>query len=302
MTKILFLETPKNFNFRQTIYSHGWCELLPFEIDAKNWRLSYVFGTENPAAATISEEAGKLKIEVSADEIDAEIETSILRGTRHILRIDDDLSGFYSNLKSEKRLAWIAKKGAGRMLRSATVFEDLVKTICTTNCSWSLTKKMTINLVEKLGAETKDGKRAFPTVERMASVSAEFYRDEIRAGYRSAYFAELAQKVLSGEINPESWLDSDLPTNELKKEMKKVKGVGDYAAENLLKLVGRADGLALDSWLRSQFYKNHNDGEICDDKQIEAFYEKFGSWRGLAIWCDMTEKWIDKSVEVKTEK
>ncbi len=90
----------------------------------------------------------------------------------------------------------------------------------------------------------------------MASVSAEFYKDEIRAGYRAPYFAELAEAVANGKINPETWLDSDLTTAELKREMKQIKGVGDYAAENLLKLVGRYDGLALDSWLRAQFIKN----------------------------------------------
>ena len=49
---------------------------------------------------------------------------------------------------------------------------------------------------------------------------------------------------------------------------------------------------ALDSWLRSQFYKNHNKEKACPDKKIERHYNKFGKWRGLAIWCDMTEKWI----------
>ena len=73
----------------------------------------------------------------------------------------------------------------------------------------------------------------------MASVSLDFYREDIRAGYRSPYFVEFAEAVASGKLDPESWLHSDLPTAELKKEMKKVKGVGDYAAENLLKLVGR---------------------------------------------------------------
>lgn len=295
MPKTLFLETPENFSFRQTIYSHGWCELLPFEIDVENWRLSYVFTGKNSKkafSAEISDADGKLKIEVSDGKINAEAEEKILRDTRHILRLDDDLSDFYGNLKSEKRLAWVAELRAGRLLRSPTVFEDLVKTICTTNCSWSLTKKMISNLVENLGAPNSGGKRAFPTVEAMANVGAEFYRDEMRSGYRAPYFAELAEKVASGKINPEAWLDSDLPTKELKKEMKKVKGVGDYAAENLLKLVGRYDGLALDSWLRSQFYKKHNGETICADKEIEKFYEKFGSWRGLAIWCDMTEKWF----------
>ncbi len=281
-----FLETPENFNFARTIFSHGWCELLPFELDKENWRLSYVFDVSKiPVPATISETDGKIKIEVSDIEINKE---KLLRDVRHILRLDDDLSEFYKITK--KDFAWLAATNTGRMLRSPTVYEDLVKTICTTNCSWALTKKMTANLVEKLGTPTKDGKHSFPTAAQMANESAEFYRNEIRAGYRASYFAELAESVASGKINPENWLNSDLPTAELKKQMKQIKGVGDYAAENLLKLVGRYDGLALDSWLRSQFYKKRNNETVCDDNEIKQFYEKFGSWRGLVMWCDMSSK------------
>jgi len=295
MSKTLFLDQPENFSFKHTINSHGWCELLPFESDKGDWRFSYVFTDENsknPVSAKVEETNGKLKIEIADDKINKRFQDKILRDVRHILRLDDDLSEFYKLVKSEKQLAWIFKENAGRLLRSPTVFEDLVKTICTTNCSWALTKKMVTNLTQKLGQKTKDGKSSFPTTEAMASVSAEFYKNEIRAGYRSAYFAELAEKVASGKINPENWLNTDLPSKELKKEMKQIKGVGDYAAENLLKLVGHYDGLALDSWLRAQFYKKHNDGQICADKDVEKFYERFGSWRGLAIWCDMTERWF----------
>ena len=299
MPKNLFLDAPKNFSFRHTIYSHGWCELLPFKIDDTNWRLNYVFTDVNltaPVAGEISEADGKIKIELASDKLNRKAEEKILRDARHILQLDENLTEFYKFTKADKQLAWINKTNSGRLLRSPTVFEDLVKTICTTNCSWSLTKKMTANLVEKLGEAAKDGSRAFPTAERMASVPVEFYRDEIRAGYRSAYFAELAEKVASGKINPESWLAADMPTKELKKEMKQIKGVGDYAAENLLKLVGRYDGLALDSWLRSQFYKKHNAEQVCADKDIEKHYERFGDWRGLAIWCDMTERWFTGKV------
>jgi len=293
MTTELILETPPDFNFKTAVYSHGWCQLLPFELDLENWRLSYVFTGEKPFSASIVENGGKIEIEISGGKISRETKEKILREVRHILRLDESFGEFYRLTKKEQRLNWIAALHGGRLLRSPTVFEDLVKTLCTTNCSWGLTKNMTRNLVEKLGEESMGGKRTFPTAEAMANVSAEFYRDEIRAGYRSPYFAELAEKVASGKLDPETWLDSDLPTKELKKEMKSVKGVGDYAAENLLKLVGRYDGLALDSFLRGAFYKKHNSEQVCDDKKIEAFYEKFGSWRGLAIWCDMTEKWHD---------
>lgn len=295
MPKILYLDAPADFSFRHTINSHGWCELLPFEIDCEKQLLNYVFTDENaqnPASAQISESGGRLKIEISGGRINKKFEEKILRDARHILRLDDNFAEFYGVLKSANSLVWIAEQNVGRLLRSPTVFEDLVKTICTTNCSWALTKKMTANLAEKLGAKTADGRSAFPTAEAMASVPIEFYRDEIRAGYRSAYFAELAARVVSGEINPESWLDTDLPTDELKKQMKQIKGVGDYAAENLLKLVGHYDGLALDSWLRAQFYRKHNGGKVCADRDIEKFYAKFDRWRGLAIWCDMTERWF----------
>ena len=263
---------------------------MPFCIDEENLSFCYVFsGKDNSVFGKISEVAGKIKVELENKNI---ADAQIIRDVRHILRLDDDLSEFYALVTAEKSLKWIPKICAGRLLRSPTVYEDLVKTICTTNCSWTMTEKMVTNLVEKLGAQTKSGKHAFPSAEAMASVSADFYRDEIRAGYRSGYFAELAEKVASGKLNPESWLNSDLPTKELKKQMKAVKGVGDYAAENLLKLVGSYEGLALDSWVRAGFYAKHNDKQICEDKEIEKFYERFGKWRGLAVWCDITEKWF----------
>lgn len=288
MSTILTLSTPKNFSFRQTVLSHGWYQLSPFELEREKWILSTVLKHDAPRSVKISENAKQLEIEIADNQLSAETASLILRDVRHIFRFDDDLADFYQQTKAEKSLNWIGRQNAGRLLRSATVYEDLVKTICTTNCSWALTKIMVRNLAEKLGEPAADGRKAFPTAEAMAQKSEEFYRDEIRAGYRAPYFVELARKVADGKLNVESWLKTDLATNELKKEMKKIKGVGNYAAENLLKRLGRYDGLALDSYLRGQFYKKHNGGEICDDKRIESHYERFGNWRGLAIWCDMS--------------
>jgi 3-methyladenine DNA glycosylase/8-oxoguanine DNA glycosylase len=218
----------------------------------------------------------------------------VARDVRHMLRLDDDMTHFYAAVSANPEFAWIARDGAGRLLRSPTVFEDLVKSVCTTNCTWALTKKMVTGLVENLGRETKDGRRAFPTPAAMAEQPVEFYRDVVRAGYRSEYLKELAERVAAGEINPELWFGSDLPTAQLKREMKRVKGVGDYAAENLLKLVGRYDVLALDSWVRAQFSRKRNRGRACDDQKIARFYARFRDWRGLALWCDMTQEWFEK--------
>ena len=293
MRSAVFLEVPPDFSFRHTVYSHGWSDLLPFELDEDKWKLSYVFrnGKGRPFTATISESGKRqLKVEYAGRADDQKL----LADVAHILRLDDDLREFYTLTNAEPRFGWVAGSNAGRLVRSPTVFEDLVKSLCTTNCSWALTKNMVRNLVELLGDKAVGGARAFPTPEALAGQGETFYRNDVRAGYRSPYFVELAESVASGKLDPESWLHSDLPTPELKKQIKGIKGIGDYAAENLLKLLGRYDGLALDSWLRSEFYKKHNKEKVCPDKKIDKFYKKFGSWKGLAIWCDMTERWFDE--------
>jgi N-glycosylase/DNA lyase len=152
---------------------------------------------------------------------------------------------------------------------------------------------MVSGLVNELGRESADGRKSFPTAAAMAEKPARFFRDQIRSGYRAPYLAELAQRVASGSLNVETWLTSELPLNELIKEVKSVKGVGNYAAENLLKLIGRYDGLALDSWTRAQFARLRNQDRVASDKKISRFYSRFKSWRGLALWCDLTRDWMN---------
>jgi N-glycosylase/DNA lyase len=217
----------------------------------------------------------------------------VVADVRHMLRLDDNITAFYRLLVADNDFNWIPTQGAGRLLRSPTVFEDLVKMICTTNCSWALTQKMVTGLVENLGRESSNGDRTFPTPEAMALMPLKFYVNEVRAGYRSEYLKLLADRVASRELDVEAWLTSPLSTAELMQELRGVKGVGPYAAENLLKLLGRYDGLALDSWTRAKFFSVRNNGRKTTDKKIARYYSRFKEWRGLALWCDMTRDWIE---------
>lgn len=290
----LTIRTPNGFNFYRTVLSHGWCELLPFELDRENWKLTRVIDLNRgkPVTVEVSARKGALKLLVSR-QVNDRAAQKIIRDVRHMFRLDDDLNLFYQIISTEPEFAWIAEQGAGRLLRSPTVFEDLVKMICTTNCSWALTEKMVTSLVNELGTAADDGRKSFPTAQVMAQQSLEFYRDRMRSGYRAPYLNELAQRVASGELKVESWLSSNASLADLMKEMKSVKGVGNYAAENLLKLIGRYDGLALDSWTRAKFAQARNNGRVANDKKILRFYSRFNSWRGLVLWCDMTREWLD---------
>lgn len=286
--------TPREFSFKRTVISHGWCELLPFQIDRDKWLLTRTLDLKDANPVTITIRATKRALVIEASRRLSQTATKkVVADVRHMLRLDDNIAEFYSLLADDSDFNWIPIQGAGRLLRSPTVFEDLVKMICTTNCSWALTEKMVTGLVENLGRESSKGLRTFPTPEAMALMPVKFYVNEVRAGYRSDYLKELADRVASGALDVEAWFKSPLSTVDLVKEMRGVKGVGPYAAENLLKLLGRYDGLALDSWTRARFFSIRNNGRKASDKKIARYYSRFKEWRGLALWCDVTRDWLD---------
>src|SRR6476619_1484429 len=215
MPKLMLIKipTPRNFSFKRTIVSHGWYGLLPFALDSKKWTLTRVIDLEPKPPVTIVMSGRKGHVQVTTSRPLTNMQRAkVTRDARHILRLDDDLQSFYLATGADPDFGWIATQGAGRMLRSPTVFEDLVKMICTTNCSWSLTEKMVTGLVESLGRESKEGLRTFPTPEAMALMPLKFYVNEVRAGYRAPYLKELADRVAGGELNIEGWLRSPLGT------------------------------------------------------------------------------------------
>jgi len=286
--------TPREFNFKRTIISHGWCQLLPFKIDDEKWQLTRTLDLVDASPVTITITGTKRAVVIKTSRrLNQTATRKVVAEVRHMLRLDDNIGDFYRLVAADNDFNWIPMQGAGRLLRSPTVFEDLVKMICTTNCSWALTQKMVTGLVENLGRQSTNGDRTFPTPEAMALMPLKFYVNEVRAGYRSEYLKLLADRVASGELDVEAWLTSPLPTAELMKEMRGVKGVGPYAAENLLKLLGRYDGLALDSWTRAKFFSVRNNGRKTTDKKIARYYSRFKEWRGLALWCDMTRDWLE---------
>src|SRR5262249_31408845 len=179
----------------------------------------------------------------------------ILAQLRHMLRLDEDLSPFYAVARDDPDLVWAAV-GAGRMLRSPTVFEDVGKTICTTNTSWGGTVRMVTGLADPLGVPARSGKRTFPTPAAMAEAGEEFYREIARAGYRGAYLRQLADDVASGTLDLEELNDPELPVDEVEARLLALPGVGpDAAADVMLTSLGRCSRLVLDSWTRPTYAK-----------------------------------------------
>jgi 3-methyladenine DNA glycosylase/8-oxoguanine DNA glycosylase len=70
----------------------------------------------------VRENRGKLRVEAIAGTFHPKLTQTLA----HMFRLDEDLSPFYELVRDDD-LSWCAT-GAGRMLRTPTVFEDVVKT------------------------------------------------------------------------------------------------------------------------------------------------------------------------------
>ena len=209
-------------DFRRTIASHGVADLPPNRIDEEAWTLELTLPLDGKRPRTVVVSEGRTGYATIRALSGGAIPAGVRSAVAHVLRLDEDLSPFYEAAAADPELAWVTT-GAGRMIRSPTVFEEVVKTICTTNCTWSATVRMVSALVEHLGEPAPgaaDGPfgRAFPTPEAMAAADVSFYKDVARAGYRGQYLQSLAASVASGELDLEALgraTAKELPDDEL---------------------------------------------------------------------------------------
>jgi N-glycosylase/DNA lyase len=280
-------------DFARTIVSHGVAELPPNRVDLEQRVLETTLPIPRGARTVpVTTTDGKLRIKT----VKGSFDESFPRTVAHMFRLDEDLSAFYAIVDDE--LAWCAT-GAGRMLRAPTVFEDVVKTICTTNTAWSGTRKMTAALVDNLGVEAPGGARTFPTADAMAEANESFYRDVIRAGYRGPYLKTLAADVAEGRIDLEELNDPELPDEEVAARLLALPGVGPYAAAHvMLTSLARYSRLVLDSWTRPTYYKLAGARSALKDATIERRFKRYGEWAGLAFWLYLTRSWVEEGLPV----
>jgi 3-methyladenine DNA glycosylase/8-oxoguanine DNA glycosylase len=286
----------------RTLISHGFAGLAPTVLDETNRSLAFTVRVARgrPRRVRLSEgREGHALLEVAGPRPGPRVATAVLDGAAHLLRLDQDLSAFYLRAKDDPDLSW-ATAGAGRMLRSPTVFEDVVKTICTTNCAWSATVRMVNALVTHLGESAIGGDgpltNAFPTPTAMAEAPESFYGDVVRAGYRGAYLIALSRSAADGVLDLEGLAASTpetLTDAELEATLLALPGVGPYAAAHIMMTLGRHSRLILDSWTRPTYARLAGRKRPASDRQIERRFRSYGDHAGLAFWLYLTRDWDD---------
>ena len=292
-TRRLTLKVEDGFDLRLVLFSHGWIDLAPHSWDAATgaFETALLLGRQ-PVDLRLRHRGGRITAAVSSSRPVADNAADSARlAVIRMLRLGENLDGFWALCRKHKELRWVARRQAGRMFRSATLFEDLLKLLFTTNCSWAATRKMNQRLVVALGQKTPSGRSTFPTPAACALKDEAFYRNEVRAGYRARACRELAEGFCTGALSEQDFSDPDLATAEVRQRLLGIHGFGPYAAGQALRLLGRHQDLALDSWCRGRLAQMQQRRKPPTDAAIARRYASFGDYQGLALWMDLTADW-----------
>ncbi|TMJ94027.1 MAG: Fe-S cluster assembly protein HesB [Actinobacteria bacterium] len=267
----------------RTLASHGVASLPPSRIDEEAWTLEVTLPLPRTGARTVRVAPARnthARVELLGPAVSERNKAHLVAQLRHMFRLDEDLSPFYSVARDDEQLSWAAA-GAGRMLRSPTVFEDVVKTICTTNCAWSGTVRMVSALVDHLGARAPTGAHAFPKPEKIAEAPDAFLRDVARAGYRGPYIRTLAR---SARLAP-----GELRVGRSRPRIEHEPGVAPERGEHHV-----GGGVRAHAWQREEPLFDLRVGQlrIVQHFQVERRFRRYGDFAGLAFWLLLTRGWV----------
>lgn len=283
----LQLAVPADFWLPAAFCSYGYFLLAPNAWRPERLALERGFDAaefglpRERAEFVIDQPGGKgCPLRVRADRAASRGFTAALRkGIARMLRTDKDMTAW-------RRIhPAAARRGFGRMSRSPTLFEDMVKTITNCNVGWPSTVMMNRLMVDRVGRGT------FPTVEQLAAWTPSRLKRSCRVGYRAKRIVGLARGFRSGEIDP-GWFESpQRTTEELRERLLKLDGFGPYAAANVLQLLGHDDELPIDTETYRLHCKRMAIKRPRDPKRLDAdilrHYEDFRPHRFLAYWFEL---------------
>jgi 3-methyladenine DNA glycosylase/8-oxoguanine DNA glycosylase len=274
------------FSFSSVVGSHGWAQLASFGV-SPDGGLTYVYRMDSGRVVELRIREASSGIETAVDgAVDPREQRQVARDAAWMFGLEQDLSPFYALARAEPKLAKAEARAQGRVLRCPTLFEDAVKTMLTVNTSWA----GTIRMVDALAAQFGDplpgdgARRAFPAPEQIAAADEGTLRTRTRLGFRAPSVLQLARAVASGALDLEALKSPEIPTAELRQRLLAIRGVGPYAAANLLMILGRYDAIPIDSWAMKLVSQEWHGGQPAGPAEVEAAFERWGEWKGLAYW------------------
>ena len=195
-----------------------------------------------------------------------------------VLGLDTDLDSFYAEI-NDSPFAFLIDEFNGLVVpASPGTYQALVETIAQQQVGFEFAQRTIANLVKLAGRQVGD-LHAFPTPERIASLSEEELKTA-KLGYRAGYIKSLTELYLAKKLDLELW---DWGVDEAIRYLTKFRGIGKWSAElflayGLRKNVYPAGDLGLRRGIAKIFGKRVKDVK---EKDVREVIEPYGKWKGL---------------------
>lgn len=297
----LTLRVPTDYVLARDACSYGYFVLAPnyWHVPSQTlWRILDL--PSGPARVGITQPGAEkgwktakgqpLNVKVSRS-LTASDKTELKRQLTRMLRLDEPAETLAEFHKLDQR--W-KRTGSGRMMRSPTMWEDVVKTITSCNVAWPNTMTMNARLCEVFGApiEAKGpGAKglSFPTPGKIARQKPLTLRTRCRVGYRDARIVDLAKMFVRGEVNPVWFEDPATPDQAVREALIELPGIGPYAAHNIMQLLGRYGHLPLDSESvrHAKSILGYKGPARQLMKKLERHYAPFGPHKFRSYWLEL---------------
>ncbi len=266
------------FDFEHLVLSHGWAFLAPFEWDEDRRVLRRRFLVEGHGFNVEFSYRGvgdRAMLCCSTGRgADSDIRAALTAAARRMFWLESDFSELWDLCRGSSELGYVSQRRCGGMLRSPTVFEDIIKTICTTNCDWRNTKRMCESL-----CSLQDG--AFPDATTLLRMPASTLRSRTSMGYRVRTVRTVARQWANGKLPIEEWArEGDY--SRIRESLGGIWGIGEYSINHILVLLGDFSQIPVDSEVLQYLRQAHFGGAPVDGKAAVVPFQRFGKYQYIA--------------------
>ncbi|KAL9429799.1 hypothetical protein AB3S75_031594 [Citrus x aurantiifolia] len=222
------------------------------------------------------------------------IRKQITRMLRLTERDEKDVRDFQNIHQQAKQ------KGFGRLFRSPSLFEDIVKSILLCNSSWTKTLSMARALCklqpelikdddnDSNSSKPKSGEN-FPTSRELTNLMNKDLMRELRInlGYRAHYILNFARKIERGELNI-PFLE-EAPWEQVYKLLMKNKGFGPFVCANVLACIGFYHKVPTDTETIRHLQEAHSmkSNRKTVGKDVKEVYDQYAPFQSLAYWFEL---------------
>jgi DNA-3-methyladenine glycosylase II len=282
---------PFRFDFSSEIFANGDKQIRNYE-KGRFWQVIRVNGK---LVLAVVESAGtvddpKLTVELKSDTaITAEDTKTAGDAVKNLFNLDLNLKPFYEGVKDDKIMAHITRGLWGlKNPTTPTVFEAMVDTIIEQQISLKVAHSLERRVIKKFGDALNLERAlyfAYPTPQRLVSVSIEEFRQCGLSFRKSEYIKGASKLITEGKLNLEK-LKNYESSEQIIKELDKVRGVGVWTAEfTMLRGMRRLEALPADDLgLRRVISRYYRDGKAISSAEARRIAESWGAWKGLAAY------------------